>query len=428
MTFKQAELDRFVRRGGGKSAPPVFVGRNDILSSIEAAAFETWKPDERKHGEPGITRVIHGAPGAPGAGKTSILRHLEHTLYERENLDRAVPRIVRTSSVDMEDNLSGVLKQIMVAGHLKRDDWIERGRDLLERARRNVQDLDLLGYSLNIPDHRIGSIADIQETMGHTRWARPVILAVDEAQNVPPDKHTDGSRVFRTLHEGESGAPISLVCAGLGDTMSVLNACGLTRALTTHHLGGLHLGEQSELLHAFCDHFGIIGRGCDDALEMIIQPTEGWPHHMHFALKEIGRLALRFAGNLTQIRKEDWISAAHKAKALRKDYYETQQSSLMKKYKAVVAEVLQSVPGSDATVDGADGGQILKKITSSFATQYGETLSNTLSDEMFRTHLVHQGALQEKGSDLYHCPIPSFRRYLVRVGGLDPDVQSSMAG
>ncbi|MCY4302370.1 MAG: ATP-binding protein [Aestuariivita sp.] len=425
MTFKQAELDRFVWRGGGKSAPPVFVGRNDILSSIEAAAFETWKPDERKHGEPGVTRVIHGAPGA---GKTSILRHLEHTLYERENLDRIVPGIVRTSSVDMEDNLSGVLKQIMVAGHLKRDDWIERGRDLLERVRRNVQDVDLFGYSLNIPDHRIGSIADIQETMGHARWARPVILAVDEAQNLPPDKHTDISRVFRTLHEGESGAPISLVCAGLGDTMSVLNACGLTRALTTHHLGGLHPCEQSELLHAFCDHFAIICSGCDDTLEMIIRPTEGWPHHMHFALKEIGQLALTFAGDLTQARKEDWISAANKAEKLRKDYYEKQQSPLMKKYKVVVAEVLQSIPGSDTTVDGADGGQILKTITSSFETRYGEMLSDTLSDEMFRTHLVHQGALQESGSDLYYCPIPSFRRYLVQAGGLDPDVRPSPVG
>jgi len=38
----------------------------------------------------------------------------------------------------------------------------------------------------------------------------------------------------------------------------------------------------------------------------------------------------------------------------------------------------------------------------------------------FFHHLVHKGALQDDGTDSYTCPTPSFRRYLIRKGGLDP--------
>ena len=37
------------------------------------------------------------------------------------------------------------------------------------------------------------------------------------------------------------------------------------------------------------------------------------------------------------------------------------------------------------------------------------------------THLVHRGALQERVDGTVYSPIPSFRTYLVRAGGMNPD-------
>ena len=38
----------------------------------------------------------------------------------------------------------------------------------------------------------------------------------------------------------------------------------------------------------------------------------------------------------------------------------------------------------------------------------------------FLTHLVHRGALQRGPDNLYACPIPSFRSYLIEGGWEEP--------
>ena len=51
----------------------------------------------------------------------------------------------------------------------------------------------------------------------------------------------------------------------------------------------------------------------------------------------------------------------------------------------------------------------------------GHDLPKGLDADDFFEHLVHQGALQKRADKTIHCPIPSFRTYLIRVGGLKPD-------
>ena len=59
---------------GEKSPPPVFVGREDVISDILAAAKRAWRPGKGRHGEPGMTRIVHGAPGS---GKSSVLGEMQ---------------------------------------------------------------------------------------------------------------------------------------------------------------------------------------------------------------------------------------------------------------------------------------------------------------------------------------------------------------
>ncbi|MCY3995713.1 MAG: hypothetical protein OXF07_06210 [Rhodobacter sp.] len=47
----------------------------------------------------------------------------------------------------------------------------------------------------------------------------------------------------------------------------------------------------------------------------------------------------------------------------------------------------------------------------------GHELPRSMSAHDFREHLVHQGALQERGDGSFRCPIPSFRNFLIEAGG-----------
>ena len=51
----------------------------------------------------------------------------------------------------------------------------------------------------------------------------------------------------------------------------------------------------------------------------------------------------------------------------------------------------------------------------------GHELPRSMSAHDFREHLVHQGALQERGDGSFHRPIPSFRNFLIEAGR-DPGI------
>lgn len=67
-----AGLRKFIRSTAG-NAPPALVGRDTILADIEDAAQDTWQGFEDDNAEGKLLRTI---VGAPGSGKTSILKHL----------------------------------------------------------------------------------------------------------------------------------------------------------------------------------------------------------------------------------------------------------------------------------------------------------------------------------------------------------------
>ena len=90
-------LREFVAAGEG-SPPPVFVGRTEAIADIEAAARRAWKPGASNQGEPGATRVLHGAPGA---GKSSLLAELAARCGASRG--PGAPRVLLLSSADFAD-------------------------------------------------------------------------------------------------------------------------------------------------------------------------------------------------------------------------------------------------------------------------------------------------------------------------------------
>ena len=97
--LKRDALSRFAA-SGEKSAPPVFVGRKETLTTVIKKATSGW--GNMAQGEPGNTLIIQGAPGA---GKSSIIAELKKRLnkHQREGRHwaRGEPRILELDPIDI---------------------------------------------------------------------------------------------------------------------------------------------------------------------------------------------------------------------------------------------------------------------------------------------------------------------------------------
>ncbi|MCY4274772.1 MAG: hypothetical protein OXE41_05180 [Gammaproteobacteria bacterium] len=73
---------------------------------------------------------------------------------------------------------------------------------------------------MDIGHKKIEGIGALIRKMPSNKWERPILLAIDEAQNLPADRNSPHWIFLRSLHDGEAGLPITLVLAGLGNTKS----------------------------------------------------------------------------------------------------------------------------------------------------------------------------------------------------------------
>jgi len=413
VALKHRELIYFVQ-GGDKEPPPAFVGRGDILSRIERDALRVWRGTGASiHGAPGVTNIIHGAPGA---GKSSILHILESRSLKAANME--VPRVLRISSEMLGESVPRVLTALREVGRMERREWVERGRGFMGRAARRVDSVTVGGTGIGLSENELDGLLALKEVLPPSRWARPVIVAVDEAQNLPPDRNSAPGLFLQGIHNGGTGLPLALVLAGLGDTPDRAVQLGLTRGRTDHAVGRLGTGDMAGAMRGFCRRFGVDPAGHGTRLDALAEPTEGWPRHLHFALQALGRAVLAADGDLGRV---GWDPVGREAAESRVRYYEDQRSPAMVTSEDLVARVMRAVPGADADTPGARGKDILRTIMESVRDEPGWELPKGMDRDAFFTHLVHQGALQRRAGGLYHCPIPSFRRHLVRAGGLDPD-------
>ena len=65
---------------------------------------------------------------------------------------------------------------------------------------------------------RGAAIRDMEYFPGE-KWTRPVVIAIDEFQNLPGDKFSPAAEMLFNLHECRYQAPLTVVVGGLGDTL-----------------------------------------------------------------------------------------------------------------------------------------------------------------------------------------------------------------
>ncbi len=403
--FGRELLEDFLEERDG-SPPPVFVGREDILGEIERVAARTWKgAGAPAHGMAKATTVIRGAPGA---GKSAVLDQLKKRSVERDGT-LGHSRVVTVESQDLVDDLPTVIDLIGVAGGLPERKWRKISSTL-------STGLDLKAFKAEMrktwsaPEAvRPRSLVQLAETVPLARWQGPVVLCVDEAQRIPGDEATAHARFLQTFHGSRSGLPLSLVLAGLGDTMKRAKAMELTRLEVRECTALTCRGRDSEvafLMGRFCRKFGVDPAGFEAHLDMLAAPCEGWPRHLHFMLQALGRGLCGVGGDLEGM---NWADVGAEAAESRNNYYRGQKSYEMKDADILVARVM------DGLGDGMNQGMVKRLVRRSVEDRDGCRLPGNMDIDGFFDHLVHQGVLHERADETFHCPIPSFRTHLAQA-------------
>ncbi|MCY4303710.1 MAG: ATP-binding protein [Aestuariivita sp.] len=417
--FKRSELQHFVD-DGEKDYPPVFVGRQDILKHVLTKAART---SARKSGIPGNTTVI---TGAPGAGKSSVLSEL--TRFNTD-LSKEGPKTLHISSVELEENFSDVLMAIGALGRTKKSQLkahVLKGAQLGSLAL-----LDIAGLiDINIQDvktlfqkNEVRNIGALHKAFPVSDWDTAVIVAVDEAQNLPFGRGTPQSNFLRALHEAVTKLPLTLVLAGLGDTQSVIRSMGLTRNQIATSIGCFTPDEQAELTDRWSAHFGITIGDQRAHIDQLMTPTDGWPRHVHCAQQALAE-ALLVKGVDGQADKiKDWNAVQRRSDQLRNSYYGEQYSDVMDYSPQLTAQVLQEVGTAERAGKPLNTSQLRQKIQNTCDTNPSGNFECPPEHTAgtFITHLMHCGALEKNPeTGMLTCPIPSFQNYILRRGELDP--------
>ncbi len=405
MAFDAEGLQDFIARGE-KSPPPVFVGRKNVLADIEAVGgVMSNARGSDMHGVPGMTRIIHGAPGA---GKSSVLAELVKRSAERDGAPGQA-RIVTFESNEILESLPDVIRTVSVAASLDQARW----QRFLQRFLPRKLTLGPTGVSVDFTKAADGpapgNLSDLARMYPRERWVAPVIVAVDEAQALPRSANDPHALFLRGIHNTVKGLPVGLVLAGLGDTRDTAHGMDLTRGTRIHEVGGLDAKESATLMRDFCRHFGMDPSGHEGCLDALAEPTEGWPRHLHFTMQALAEEALRREGDLVRV---DWARVGNEAAESRTRYYSDQQSAEMEEADGLTATVMNQLK------DGMKMSGVLRLIEENVRDRAGHRLPKGMDAEDFHTHLVHRGALQKRVDKTLHSPIPSFRSYLIHAGGV----------
>ncbi len=403
-----------------KSAPPVFIGREKILSDLQKCAELGWKKDRK--GSPGSTRIIQGAPGA---GKSSIVAELKKrcnkTDHEVRDWEIGEPRVLELDPIDIIDLDLALSELARLVSPKDAKKLVVRTTDTsgLEAG----ADLKIAGAKKHQSQTSERATSAAMTTFKN--WLRdhniilrgPIIIVIDEAQTLPAVDATSGSQFLLSIHKNTHQLPISVVLAGLSDTQARAGDMGLNRSLRVHSIGRFTPEESTELMQKWCTHFDLHMGSQQQRLQAYCQLADDWPRHLHCAQKALAQVIVDrsnsssdFTGELDALTEPEWSRVTMQFAQYRLEYYRDRMSSEMKTYKPLITSVMRSLHNESSRTDVLDvlAGDSKNK---DFPNYTKETTD-------FFNHLIHQGALQEEGDGIVSCPIPSFRTWLIESGPL----------
>ncbi len=405
MTIDIEGLREFIE-ARDRSYPPYFAGRKDVIADIKTVCRTMWQ--RHTAGAPqdkGMTRIIHGAPGA---GKTSLLGHLERQWGgSRTGTPPRLLRLVEDTVVSHAEAFHEALIRVVspeLAGKL----YAQPG------SRVSGGGVQVLGTGGHIsvqrapPMIRPRSLMDLSGLV--ERWDSPVVVAIDEAQNIGRINAAATAAILQGLHNNLNNLPVMLVLAGLGDTVDRAMELGLSRPAqgTTWTLGCFDEAESDDLIAGWGRHFGLPDGDWRNTMRGIAEDCDHWPVHVQNALMALADEVVAADGRL-----EDVQSSVLRARSRKRQlaYYRQRMSPEIEGSAYLVGAMMRDLEPARGVI-GVD-----RLIRQHCIDESGWRLPDGMTVNEYFNHLIHRGALHKHlDTGTVECPIPSFRAWLIEQG------------
>ncbi len=390
------EALRFFSEPSDRERAVFFVGRAGEIEDIERALARALRHAQAGQRSAGATRLIQGAPGA---GKSAPLAHLE------EQWTQAGPRAPHVLLVHLGELADPDRIAQAIAARLD-----PRRAERFRRTETRSGSIGISGVggawaAETAPPAGFGALRDMFPPQ---RWEQPLCLLVDEVQNLEPDQ----AGTVRRLHEAVDGLPIVPVLAGLANARDVLAKHGISRLSvgTVHMLGRLEPGQPAESVEMMLERFRIDAAEADAArwAALLEELSDRWPQHLRNGMRALAEGLLSSGGALASVDEKAVLAGAEER---RLDSYRARRSSEMLGSGLLLAAAMGAVPE-----DGLGYVETLRAIEENAGAASGWRLPAGMGPEAYLDHLVHRGALQDDGTGRLACPIPSLRRFLVEAG------------
>ena len=418
-------LEIYVQTHRDRTPPPYFAGRKDILKDIESTCTAIWQLHENRGFQRlAPTRLIYGAPGA---GKSSTLAHLQdewlagrHVTTLADGSARSAPVPVMLNSKDGHifnrlDSFCKELVDLVAPGE---------GQGIFNKVINTLRKSGSAHLSLvkgQIEQERTteqeivdANLYELSKLLPAEKWTRPVVIGVDEAQNLTGDRHSQVGLMLQALHVNNYNLPIMVVLAGLSDSKQRVIELGLSRLSldSEYSLGCLDTEETEELKQGFCRHFEIDLGPRVKEFETLLLRTDGWPAHIQNCLLAFGT---HYLYRKCDVKAIDFNQVDQFAQDARMNYYFARLSKKMKDSFRFLAIVMEQLKGEESTGEVIS---IIGRTAKRFDGDDDSTmrLPDNVTPREYYEDLIHRGALQEREMDRVSCPIPSFRQFLIHRG------------
>ena len=417
-------------KSNDRNAPPYYAGRKRLLSGIEDICEDIWTQHENSLPQrKGLTRVIYGAPGA---GKSSTLMYLQHAWQQGVHMTTDAAGCERTgpAPVMLYSGSGGILHSLSVVC----EDLVdlvapERSKDLFAAFSETIRvsgggstGFVKGGIEREKTTHYEAVTAGLKavaKVLPHGMWKRPVVIGVDEAQNLAGDRDSPVGELLQALHANDVNLPVLVVLAGLSDTRVRIRELGLSRLSkrSAYSLNGLDAAEIEELKEGFCAHFEIDLGGRGEEFDALLRRTDGWAAHLQNCLQAFAEVYLEAE---CEIEAVDFARVEQLSLETRMEYYFDRLSDAMKTSSGVVGLLMKRMKGGEVRSDILS---MIQRIHDDHAgsRDVGLRLPDGMKAQEFYNDLIHHGALQERDDRTVICPIPSFRQYLIEIGRVGED-------
>ena len=396
----------------GRVDPPSFVGRGEFIREFQRDI--RTRTQEWYDGKPGPWKGGSWLfQGAPGAGKTALLRELKKITVPN-SIGRPVnPDVcmLKKEALNSDTKLESELLALFPGN------WLG---DLIREIGLR---LSLFGGGGEISAEKQAATKawrrKVKRAMNNPGAFRPLLVMIDEAQEIEDKARAQ----LGWLHEGTHGLPILPVFGGLAWTRKRFKKLGLSRidgnrAIT---LGALPEKHCREAVHRFFEKYRIVAspKAREQWAQAIVEDCMGWPQHLHFSLQgmAIALIAPGVDGNLDRLDEKDLKKARQYAEEQRNDYYSDRLDSENLKGNRCLSAVAVSCLRSSG--DSASRATMQKKIrkVSGEAGGMGADHEFALPEEttpgQYVEGMIHAGILHEDKDGYLNIPIPCFHNYLI---------------